>query len=331
MQPKLPYGRARGINDHILTISGDFLRSIEYTIGREDDGRLLKYVVCGTLGLSGGLFRSMKQSGRITLGGQPVMANRVMREGEVITVVLSDGRDDGIIPEDKPVNIVYSDGDVIIVDKCAPLACQSSINLAEGALDNRLAHIYSGGPFAFRPVNRLDKGTSGLMTVALHAHAHAALQRQLHAPGYYLREYLALICGRPEEGEGTVDAPILRPDAEGIRRVVHPEGRRAVTHYRTLWSGGGMSLVALMLETGRTHQIRVHMAHIGCPVFGDFLYGEEDTERLPGRFALHSAHLRFTHPVSGERMEFYSNLPDEIFSLTGLPGEYNDAARLFQM
>jgi 23S rRNA pseudouridine1911/1915/1917 synthase len=175
-------------------------------------------------------------------------------------------------------------------------------------LENRLAFCYPD--MIFRPLNRLDRGTSGLMAAAKHAHAAQILQKQLHTDAF-VREYLAVVEGYMT-GEGTIDAPIAKEEAATVRRVIDYErGVRAVTHYRVERSGEQFSLVRLRLETGRTHQIRVHLSHMGHPIVGDFLYGHEDP-RLPGRFALHSTYIRLVQPVTGEIIERTSPLPSEL-------------------
>ena len=162
----------------------------------------------------------------------------------------------------------------------------------------------------FRPVNRLDRGTSGLMAAAKHAHAYQRMQRQLHTPAF-VREYLAVAEGILE-GEGVIDLPIAKEDAATVRRVVDFEhGRPAITRYRALEHRNHRTLVRLRLETGRTHQIRVHLSHLGHPICGDFLYGTE-LRALPGRFALHSARIALEHPVTGARIECVSPLPAEL-------------------
>ena len=163
----------------------------------------------------------------------------------------------------------------------------------------------------FRPLNRLDRGTSGLMAAAMNAHATQRLQRQLHTDAF-LREYLAVVEGAPPREAGICDAPIGH--GEGVRRVVTPTGKPCRTHYRILEQSQGRSLLWLRLDTGRTHQIRVHMAHLGHPVAGDFLYGHEDP-RLPGRFALHATRIRLTHPVTGRVVERTSPLPEALARL----------------
>lgn len=274
----------------------------------EDDGRLLKRVVRGAMGVSHHVFSSLKVQGGVLVDGAPARADLKLCAGQVVELVLSD-RSEGVERDPTPVDVVYEDEDIVIVNKPAPLPCQSSARQEGFALENRMAARY-GEPYVFRPVNRLDKGTSGLMAVARHAHAQMILSRALHTDRY-AREYIAVVEGRPPEAEGLIDAPIIKAPGATIRRVVSPEGKAARTHYRLLEEGEGRSLVWLRLETGRTHQIRVHMQYLGCPVWGDFLYGAESPE-LPGRFALHSWRLALDHPMTGERLTFEAPLPAEF-------------------
>ena len=210
--------------------------------------------------------------------------------------------------------VVYEDEDMLVINKPAPLPTGASARQGGLTLESVMYSRYGGeAGWQFRPVNRLDKGTSGLMAAARTAHAHFALQRQLHTPAF-TREYRALTVGAPEPPAGTVDLPIGREPDSLVKRRVAPDGRPCRTHYETLWRGGDTALLRLRLETGRTHQIRVHMAALGCPVLGDFLYGCED-ERLPGRFALHSHVLACVQPVTGARLEFASAVPRELSRL----------------
>ena len=281
----------------------------------KDVGRKVKYFVRGDMGVSYGQFTSLKARDGLRVNGAPVHANHPLRPGDAVTVVLEDGPGGkSVVPEEEPAPIVYADDDLILIDKPAPLATQCSPKQPGGTLENRLAFLYRDRPgFVFRPLNRLDKGTSGLMAAAMNAHAAQRLQGQLHTDAF-VREYLAVMEGRME-GAGTIDAPIIKEAAATVRRVVDfAGGKPAVTHYRVVESGDRYSLVRLRLQTGRTHQIRVHMAHLGHPVAGDFLYGTEDP-RLPGRFALHSTCIRLAHPVTGETIERTSPLPTDLAAL----------------
>ncbi len=295
---------------------GDVLLRVLTAIARDRDaGRRVKFFVRGDMGISCGQFSALKQRNGVLVNGAPVHANHILQAGDAVTVLLEDPPGTkAVAQEEGPVNVAYEDEDVLIVDKPAPLACQSSPKQPGGTLENRLAWRYRQRPnFVFRPLNRLDRGTSGLMAAAMNAHAAQRLQRQLHTDAF-VREYLAVVQGRME-GEGVIDAPIIKEEAATVRRIVdHERGARAVTHYRVERAGERYSLVRLRLETGRTHQIRVHLAHVGHPVVGDFLYGAEDP-RLPGRFALHSTYIRLTHPVTGKLVERDSPLPEPLAAL----------------
>ena len=287
------------------------MREISYVARPEDEGRQVKRVVRANLMLSHHLFTSLKQRGAVLLDGEPVHANATVRAGQRVSVLLDDDAPAPAPAVNRPVCVVWEDDDLLIVDKEAPLSCMCGLDKPADSLESRLSWRYRGEAYVFRPVNRLDKGTSGLMAVAKHAHAQQLMQRQLHTDAY-VREYLALVEGDVSPAAGVIDAPIGKADGATVRREVRPDGKRAVTRYETVSSGGGYTLLRVRLETGRTHQIRVHLASRGWPIAGDFLYGREDS-RLPGRFALHSHFLALTHPITGERLTFESGMP-EVFS-----------------
>ena len=285
---------------------------LESVVLPADDGRKIKFYVRGAMGVSYGQFASLKMREGMRVNGVPVHANHILRTGDRVEVAIEETGSSLAEPVAGEVDVRYEDDMLMILNKPAPLACQSSSRNAAPALENFLMARYGAG-FVFRPLNRLDKGTSGLMCAAKNAHAYQLMQRTLHT-GDYLRQYLAVVCGRLE-GSGVVDAPIAKEDAATVRRVVDFEkGKSAVTRWESQGVFGEYSLVRLTLETGRTHQIRVHMAHLGHPVAGDFLYGTE-LACLPGRFALHSARIRLTHPMTGEVLEITSPLPEELQNL----------------
>ena len=286
------------------------MRVISKIVPIEDDGRLFWRIARG-MGVSGHQLARAKVINGLLLNGEPVHADRRVNAGQTVAVVLTDDEPAfSAVPENKPVDILYQDEDVIVINKEAPLATQSSPRQADNTLENRLAYIYRDEPcFIFRPVNRLDKGTSGLMAAAKHQHAQLALSSQLH--GQFVREYLAILDGVPKEERFTVDAPIAKAAGATVKREVAAGGKESRTHALLLCKKDGLALVRLRLETGRTHQIRVHMAHIGCPVLGDFLYGKEHP-LLKERFALHSAYMSFIHPISGKKLSFFAPLPAEL-------------------
>lgn len=277
-----------------------------------DRGRLLKSFVRGRMHVSYSQYSSAKRAESITVNGKIEHANYPLRPGDCVKVALEEFKQDSAAPEYEPVDIVYEDADLLIVDKSAPLACQCSPKQTGGTLENRLIGHY-GSDFVFRPLNRLDKGTSGLMAVARHAHAYQRLQKQLHTE-FFVREYLAVVEGS-WSGEGVIDLPIAKESEATVRRIVDFErGKSAVTHYRVLLSAQNRALVRLRLETGRTHQIRVHLSALHHPICGDFLYGQELSE-LPGRFALHSSFIALNHPMRGTKIEMHSPLPEELQKL----------------
>ena len=254
--------------------------------------------------------------GGILLDGAPVFTNAVARQGQVLAVDVGDAAgSEQIAPVPGPLTIVYEDQDLVILDKAGGVPVHPSQGHHGDTLANfLLAHYRDQGlTAAFHPVNRLDRGTSGLMAVAKHAHAHEGLQRQLQE-GTLRRAYLAVCEGVPVPRRGCVEAPIARAPGSVLKREVNPQGAPTRTHYEVLATGRGRSLVALRLDTGRTHQIRVHMASLGCPLTGDFLYGYEDRS-LISRPALHSAQLSLRQPVTGQELSFTLPLPEDMARL----------------
>ena len=212
---------------------------------------------------------------------------------------------------DAPLKVPFMDPYLLILDKPAGLATSSSEKRTEGSLENVLfAHLGCPPDYVFRPVNRMDKGTSGLMCVARDALSQHSLQRLLHTSDFQ-RTYLAVTDGLPPEDHGTISLPIAKAEGPTLRREIRPDGKPSVTHYEMLENNGKRAILRLRLETGRTHQIRVHLAALGCPVFGDFLYGKESDE-LSGRFALHSERIVLRHPATGETLDIMSPLPETL-------------------
>ena len=292
---------------------------MDYIVREPEEGRRLRDILRRSMGVSYSAMKSAKWDGRILLDGEPARVDAVVHAGQTVTMRWAEAAPVyQLRPYDLLLTIPYEDEYLLVVDKPAPLASQSSAGHPDDSLENAV-YSYFGCPerFIYRPVNRLDRGTSGLMVIAKTPHAQHRLQQQLHTEAFQ-RIYLAVTEGAPNPPSGTIDAPIAKEEAASVRRVVCPQGQPSVTHYETLRAAGGRALVRLRLETGRTHQIRVHMKHIGCPVCGDFLYGTELPE-LPGRFALHSAELVLRHPFTGETLHLVSPLPETLSAL--LPQE----------
>ena len=237
------------------------------------------------------------------------------KPGQVLSILVSDRADGDLAAAQGPVDIVYEDADLLVVNKAAGVAAHPGPGHHDDTLGNFLTHHYKerGVPFVYRPAHRLDRNTSGLMVVARHAHGQELLKNQLHT-GDFQRTYLAVCQGVPESEEGVIDRPIGRADGSVLRREVRPDGANAVTRYKVMSTKDGRALVRLELETGRTHQIRVHMAWLGHPLVGDFLYGVED-KTLIGRTALHAWQLSLTQPLTGERLELTAPLPEDMLTL----------------
>ena len=283
----------------------------EYRVTPEEEGKRLREILRTSMRLSYTAMKSAKWNGKIAVNGEKRTVDMRVHAGDRIRVSMPEA-EPAFVPEpyELQLRIPYEDETLMIVDKPAPLASQSSQKHPGDSLENAV-YSYFGCPkgFIYRPVNRLDRGTSGLMVIARDGHTQDLLQRMLHGDDF-IREYLALTEGVPDPPEGEINLPIGKREAASIRREVRPDGQAARTLYRVLERRpGNRALVRMRLETGRTHQIRVHLSAIGCPVCGDFLYGTELPEEFPGRFALHSAYLRLRHPLTGKIIELES-LPE---------------------
>lgn len=292
-------------------------RRLTHTVTEQQSGKTVFVVLRYGAGLSGTVLRRIKWlEGGILLDGQRVHTDRRVRAGQILSVRLSDPTaETDIPPVALPLDIVHEDRDIVVVNKAPGMPSHPGPGHWSDSLGNALVyHWQKTDPFAvFHPVHRLDKGTSGLLVTAKHPFAQEQLKNQLHTDAFR-RVYLAVCDGIPVPDAGAIDAPIRRADSSVLKRECAPDGMRAVTHYRTLRALGDRSLVELELDTGRTHQIRVHMAHIGCPLTGDFLYGTERPDLIP-RPALHSARLELRHPVTGERLDFSAPLPADMAQL----------------
>ena len=217
-----------------------------------------------------------------------------------------------IPPTNLPLDIIYEDEDILVLNKPAGMPIHPSLNNYTNSMANALAYYFQsqGKPFIFRCCNRLDRDTSGLTIVSKHLVSGSILSdmtkyREVH------REYLAIARGSVTPSEGIIQAPLGRKEGTIIERTVDWEhGEDAVTHYKVVKEANGHSLVSLRLETGRTHQIRIHMKYLGYPLIGDYLYNP-DMEYMT-RQALHSHHMEFTHPITGEHMSFTAPLSEDM-------------------
>ena len=326
-------------------MSGEGARALAFEVGAADAGeRLDRFLARAAdargLGLSRTRLKAMIEGGAVAVGGVEARDPAAkLREGARIAVALPSAAPSQAEGEDLPLDVVYEDAHLIVVDKPAGLVVHPAPGHASGTLVNALIRHcgvgLSGIGGVKRPgiVHRLDKGTSGLIVAAKTDAAHhglAALFADHGRMGSLKREYCALVWGAPDAAAGVIDAPLGRHPLHREKMAVVPagRGRRATTRWRLVERLGPASLIACRLETGRTHQIRVHFAHIGCPLLGDSVYGAAFKTKASllspaaraalaalGRQALHAATLAFDHPVSGERLAFERAPPEDFMRL----------------
>lgn len=289
-------------------------RRLEFVVTQDCEGVRVDTLLRSRLHLSGTVIKRIKwlEDG-ILVDGMRVNTRFIPEVGQILSVRLSDPvRRSGVVPTPGEVDIVYEDEDIVVVNKAAGVSVHPGPGHYDDTLGNFLVHhfIQTGQQADFHPVHRLDRGTSGLLVCAKHAHAQERLKLQLHTPDF-VRTYLAVCQGIPEPTAGVIDAPIGPMPGSLMAQQVRPDGKPARTHYEVLRTVDAYSLVRLELETGRTHQIRVHMAHVGHPLVGDFLYGTE-CPNVIGRTALHACRLRFCHPITAKQMVFEKNMPQDM-------------------
>ena len=285
------------------------------TVTPQQAGRTVRSLLRYELGMSTALLNHLKRrEDGILLNGSPVFTSAVVSAGDRLRVDLRDNAPEvPIQPIPMALDIRYEDEFLLVVNKPAPLAVHaSSFSPGESTLANALAY-YLGPSLVFHPVNRLDRGTTGLMVVAKNRFAHNAMRRLLHTDDFS-REYRGICIGVPSPAAGVIDLPIGRAECSPIKRCVRADGAPAVSVYEALETAGGLTLLRLLPKTGRTHQLRLHMAAIGHPLAGDWLYGTED-RRLIARPALHAWGLTFRHPVTGKLLSFQAELPADLAQL----------------
>lgn len=299
-------------------------RRLQHTVTPDQAGLRVDAVLRETFHLTGSVIRRIKWlDDGILLDGKKAFVSDLVAPGQRLEALVDQpGRQIRALSYPGPLDIVYEDAHLVVLNKQAGVLVHPVVPTQVDTIGNFLLWHYNttgqvGTPF--HPVHRLDRGTTGLMVVAKHPSAQTALKEQLHTPDFR-RSYLALTVGCPEPRKGTVDAPIRKDPSSAIAHQVHPEGLVARTHYEVLSLFGPYALVRLELETGRTHQIRLHMAHIGHPLVGDFLYGAEDRD-LIDRSALHSAELSFVHPMTGQRLAFTQPMPEDMAKICRQAGE----------
>mgnify|MGYP001152789261 FL=1 len=292
------------------------MRILTHTVLPEEEGRMVKGILRGSLQLSYTLLKSLKwRENAILLNGQSVHVNAIVHAGDVVSVALSERtpREDLYCENTAAPNIVYEDEDLLVLNKPAGVAMHPKADDAAAPSLAVMLTGYLGEGSVPHFVSRLDKGTSGLLIAAKSGYVHDRLRRALHS-SELRREYRAVAVGQVTPPRGVIDAPIGRADGSIIRRCVREDGLVSRTEYEVLQTTERFTLLRLRPETGRTHQLRVHMAYLGHPLAGDWLYGTED-KNLIARPALHSYELWFTQPITGQELHFTAPIPQDMQQL----------------
>ena len=286
---------------------------IRIIIDKEMEQWTVERVLRQYKGVSRSLLRRAKVEENILLNGKRVKSNTSVYEGDCLELVMNQ-QPSLVVPEQIKLDILYEDSDLLAVNKPPQMLVHPLTSQATGTLANAVAYHWQkqGEQNLVRLVHRLDRDTSGTVLVAKNPYIHQQLQRQMQL-GQLTRRYLAAVQGVPLPPRGIINAPIGLASGSIIQRVVTPAGKPAVSHYWVLRNFKHYSLVCLELKTGRTHQVRVHMAHLGHPLLGDSLYGGE--LGLIKRQALHCTYLAFTHPATGRPMQLACPLPEDIKNL----------------
>ena len=289
--------------------------------------RLDSFLAGGSTGLTRSQLRRLIAGGSILLNGRPAKPSQRVKCGDRVLVFIPPPRTLDLAPQSMPLEVVYQDQDLVVIDKPPGLPVHPGPGHPDKTLVNGLLALcpdIQGVGDGVRPgiVHRLDKDTSGLIVVAKNHQVHQGLAAQLKDRSV-VKGYLALAAGRPAQLRGEIDAPIARDPRHRKRMAVVLGGRPSRTTYRVLETFAGYTLLELYLMTGRTHQIRVHLAHLGHPLLADAVYGR--TSDMLDRHFLHAHHLKFEHPATGEEMEFRSGLPQDLAEIVDLLRDQNKA------
>lgn len=282
-----------------------------YIVEKAFEGMTLKGFLKCKLQYSHRSIVAFKKSGSVTINGGRCHMNMLLKENDVIEISITDTESENIFPEQMELDIIFEDDSIIVVNKPANMPVHPTRKHIMGTLANGMAYyLFSkDNPTKIRLINRLDKDTSGLVVFAKSAHIQHLLSFFV-GKEEFRKEYIAIVHGKVTEVEGTIDQPIARETENSMKRVVREDGDRAVTHFSTIAVHENYSVLRVVLETGRTHQIRVHLAYIGHPLLGDSMYGGS-TEFI-SRQALHAQQITLMHPITKEWHVFTAPIPDDL-------------------
>ena len=257
----------------------------EYSVGE---------LIAKNFKISSRMLTKLKNNDGIKLNGEHITVRGRVKEGDVLSLVFPREKSKNVVPIELPLNILYEDDELLIVNKPKDMPVHPSLNNYTNTLGNAVMYYYKDIPFVYRPVNRLDRDTTGIVIISKSAYSHNHLSKQMQK-NLFKKTYTAVTVSPPIPAKGIINAPIKREQESIIKRVVAPDGQTAVTEYETLYEKDGKGVVKVLLHTGRTHQIRVHFSHIGFPLLYDYLYGTEVEGKT---FMLHCTELEFLHPIT---------------------------------
>ena len=295
------------------------MSTLEKKVEEKYDWIVIREFLKEELELSSRLIRRAAIEKRIFVNKEAVRMRKVLHTGDIVEVKLERVESQNIIPEKMELNIVYEDEDILVLNKPPYTVVHPTRGYPTGTLANGVLYYFNetNQNCIVRLVSRLDMDTSGLIIIAKNQYAHMALSKEMQL-NHLEKRYLAVVHGHLQKEEGTIDLPIFKPeDEESIfKRIIDERGQRSITHYKVVKKFKDATLVECLLETGRTHQIRVHLSHIGHPIYGDTLYGygEEEKELIP-RQALHAYGLDFKSPRTKEKLSLRAELPEDILNL----------------
>lgn len=285
--------------------------NINYTI--QENNKTVKSIMRENLNFSRRLSKKLELAGNVFLNGKEVKLNKLVKKGDILSIEFYEEEDE-YEAVDLPLEILYEDSDFLAVNKKPFMVVHPTRSHQNNTVANGVAYYFKKNNIKrkVRLVNRLDMNTSGIVIIAKNPYAHNNLSIEMNL-NKVEKYYYAIVEGIVQRDKGTINEPIIRLNPDDILRVVHPSGKECITHYEVIKRLDDKTLVKLRLETGRTHQIRVHMKHIGHPVLGDSLYGRESDEIK--RQALHCYQMIFNHPTTGKKTVITAEMPEDMIKL----------------